>query len=633
MHYPTIKTYTTGICRLLFAAVILALPASAQQPAKTGQLNITDIRLDYPSPNIPYYHFKAVLQLPHPSIIEVEAAIDGKPLRATDLRKTDGLETPARPPIASRSPSGYSMAQDGSVYEQPQVIGWARWEPGKTYTVRLTVRLKKTAHASKDDVILSAVKTLRAPAGPAVFSTKWKNYKAVVVSETAGISRTNEPVKALLAFYPDEQHGLVKEVRVVAIDPETHAATEVSSQVFDVQQHLQEDDRAPDKNGKPTRAVPLWLPTVTAQVAFSATVPARQSRVYLIYYNNADAPAPRYGSDLQTTGKMPGLQVRNNTFSLTLHPKSGHLDEVKLNSLPQAPLFHHLETNGAIHWNPDVYIPPRPWTHTSDWSPPAHMHSVTGPVITQSEIWGPMPQVPEVDASVRYEFFPGVPYFIASTSMRINETVNCLALRNAEMVFKRELITHAAWYDVIRDTVITCDVQHMPDLTDLRMEADVPWIAFYNETTGIGFAGIQLEYANAGLESGPRLLNPFFYITAGPWIYWARGLSHTYLSSNMQQVVPAMKGSMFSEKWAYLVYRTNEGSTPYAPVQAWQKRLQHPLRLQLVEEVDQRVSRTLEEVYMNNGKSGWEGRQNKKMHEAAKDSTHTIDTAPSEFFD
>ena len=33
--------------------------------------------------------------------------------------------------------------------------------------------------------------------------------------------------------------------------------------------------------------------------------------------------------------------------------------------------------------------------------------------------------------------------------MRINETVNALALRNAEMVFKREMITHAAWYDVI----------------------------------------------------------------------------------------------------------------------------------------------------------------------------------------
>jgi hypothetical protein len=47
-------------------------------------------------------------------------------------------------------------------------------------------------------------------------------------------------------------------------------------------------------------------------------------------------------------------------------------------------------------------------------------------------------------------------------------------------------------------------------------------------------------------------------------------------------------------------------------VLAWQKKLTHPLRLQLVEEVDDRVSTTLGEVYMNEGKSGWEGRKNKK---------------------
>jgi hypothetical protein len=69
---------------------------------------------------------------------------------------------------------------------------------------------------------------------------------------------------------------------------------------------------------------------------------------------------------------------------------------------------------------------------------------------------------------------------------------------------------------------------------------------------------------------------------------------------------------MFSEKWAYLVYKTEGGDKPYAPVIAWQKKLTHPLRLQLVEEVDDRVSTSLEEVYMNDGKSGWEGRKNKK---------------------
>jgi len=152
-------------------------------------------------------------------------------------------------------------------------------------------------------------------------------------------------------------------------------------------------------------------------------------------------------------------------------------------------------------------------------------------------------------------------------------------------------------------------VTQMPDLTDLKMEADVPWITFYNEKTGVGFAGIQLSYANAGLESSPRLLNPFFYITGGPWIYWARALSLSFLSSNMQQMIPAMKGNVFSEKWAYLVYETDKGGKPYAPVIELQKKLTNPLRVQLVEEVDDRVSKTVTEIFIDKGKSGWEGRE------------------------
>jgi hypothetical protein len=34
--------------------------------------------------------------------------------------------------------------------------------------------------------------------------------------------------------------------------------------------------------------------------------------------------------------------------------------------------------------------------------------------------------------------------------------------------------------------------------------------------------------------------------------------------------------------------------------------------MQLVEEVDERVSKTLQEVFMDKGKSGWEGRDTHK---------------------
>ena len=406
-----------------------------------------------------------------------------------------------------------------------------------------------------------------------------------------------------------------REIRVASFDPVTHEVKEVVSQVYDIQKYLVEDDLAPDENGKPTRDVPVWYPTVTAKVSFLADVPARESRIYHVYYGNEDAMVQFYKSDLVVQGEAPGMRIENNKLSIALHPNSGHLDQITLKSKPDFPLYHRKETNGAIHWNPEVYTPPRPWTHTSDWDPPQNVNFWSGPVISTSEVWGNLLEIPEVDASVRYDFFPGKPYFISSTVLRINETVHTIAVRNAEIVIKRELITHAAWYDVIRDSVVVYDVVKMPELMDLLMEADVPWITFYNDKEGVGFAGIQLSYANAGLESAPRLLNPFFYITGGPWIYWARALSLSFLSSNMQQMIPAMKGNVFSEKWAYLVYETEKGAQPYAPVLEWKEALTNPLRIQLVEEVDERVSRTVTELFVEEGRTGWEGRETGRHHE------------------
>jgi hypothetical protein len=225
-----------------------------------------------------------------------------------------------------------------------------------------------------------------------------------------------------------------------------------------------------------------------------------------------------------------------------------------------------------------------------------------------SEIYDQMRGIPEVDASVRYEFYPGVPYIISSTTTRINETIHCVALRNAEIVFKRELLNKMMWPDAVRGKIMEYDVLHMPDLTDIKMEADVPWIVLYNDTTNIAFAGIQLEYMNTGLENRERMLNPYMYVTGGPWIYWSRALSLSFLSSNMQQMIPVLKGNFFAEKWAYLTYKIAAGQSPYQQAQEWMRKLKNPLRIHLVEEVDDRVSKAVQEVYMDEGKSGWENR-------------------------
>jgi hypothetical protein len=589
----------------LITVVAFALCAGSAVHAQT--LKLVKLELNYPSPAIPYYHLKADIDLPAASMIEVELLVNGKTLRYTDLRSEHDLGDVTHPHLTNRPPSGSGLSQDNFVYKNPSIIGWVKWESGKQYDVKLSVRMKKELLPSKNDALLSASQKIVAPAA-VVFDDAWKSYKSIVLSETAGFDRKAEAVEVLLPFYPDEVNDLKREIRVVSFDPQTKTVTEVPSQVYDIQQYLKEDDLAPDKDGKPTRQIPVWMPTVTARVAFLADVPAKTSRVFFVYYNNKQAMVKTYKTDLQVQGEAPGLQVDNEFLSVILHPKSGHFDQLTLKNKPDYPLFHRKETNGAIHWNPEIYTPPVPWTHTSDWDPPPHVQSLIGPVISFSDVWGSLREIPQVDASVRYEFYPGKPYFISTTHLRINETVQSIALRNAEIVFKRELITDAAWYDVIRDSVIVFDVTKMPDLTDIKMQDDVPWISFYNKKTGIGFAGIQLNYSNGGLENRTRLLNPFFYITGGPWIYWARALSLSFLSSNMQQMIPVMKGNFFSEKWAYLVYETQKGDKPFAPVLEWQKKLTNPLRIQLVEEVDDRVSKTVTELFIEKGKTGWEGR-------------------------
>jgi hypothetical protein len=162
-----------------------------------------------------------------------------------------------KPVLSHRPPSGYGLSQDGTLYHHPHLVGWVKWEPGMEYELRITVRMKKNIHASDEDTFLSATRKLKAPEGIEVFDNAWKNYKAIVVSETAGIDRKGEPVEVLLPFYPDEAEHLTREIRVVSVDPETFKISEVPSQVYDQLKFLEEDDLDPDENGNPTREIPL----------------------------------------------------------------------------------------------------------------------------------------------------------------------------------------------------------------------------------------------------------------------------------------------------------------------------------------------------------------------------------------
>jgi hypothetical protein len=326
-------------------------------------------------------------------------------------------------------------------------------------------------------------------------------------------------------------------------------------------------------------------------------------------------PAPGLTFD-KANDKVRGVPIviENEKIKVSLHPHSGALNELTLKSKPNVMLYHKMETNGSVHWAPEAYPPPRPWTHTSDWMQP-DFQSWQGPVVVTTMARAPLPVIPEVDASVSYKFYANLPYILTTTSTRVNEPLAVQAMRNGEAVFKRDLITHLAWFDPVENKVKTVELDKIADLDEIIMEENTPWLSFFNPKTGVAFGGIQIESSISGLEQQPRIVNPYFYCIVGPVVYWSRAMNLTFTSSAPQLKIEVPKGTQFWEKWAYVLYEPQPGDNPHASLIEWQKKLTNPLRVRLTEEVEQRVPTVGTEIYIDPSKTGWEGRETRKPKE------------------
>jgi hypothetical protein len=398
-----------------------------------------------------------------------------------------------------------------------------------------------------------------------------------------------------------------RELRVVKYDWKSKTHSEVPFQILDVSNVPNEEPPMYNENGE--RKPATFMPTGSATIAILANAPASASSVYLIFYGSPDASSPAYSSDLVVAGNTPGVTVDNGYFHLKLHDDSGMLDEVTLKSKPEHTFVHKKETNGAIHWNPDCYAPPRAWVHLSDWKPGLYdfeYEEQRGPVVFRTRRWGDMPLMPEVAVSMEYEFYAGVPYFLARSSMQIRHDVAVQALRNAEIVFARESFSEAAWWDAEHRRIETRHIVSQPDLTEWTLPDTTPWLAFFDREKQAGFAGMQGHYANGSLVGDLRTYNPYMYITTGPWVYWTRALAYPYGSRNPQQLIKVEAGSVFFEEWAYLPFALGENdATRFSEVNGWYKRFSNPLLVHLEDPTDPRMQ-VPEEIYIEPKATGWE---------------------------
>lgn len=404
----------------------------------------------------------------------------------------------------------------------------------------------------------------------------FKYYATVIVSNDTPEPRVDEPVHQPMAVYADRVTDPTKEVRVVHVDG-AGAHREIPSQVYGV--HVW--DRFTDKHCQPT---------CNFDVAFLASADAYSTGTYLIFYGNEKAEAPVYETDLKVTGEGFALRIENKYYAVNLHDVSGSIFDVAVKQGVNQVFAHGLETNGSVNWNPDIYAPPVPWNHISDWAPPEEYAVEVGPVFCMVKRWGAMPMYDDVLCSATYAFYAGYKPILIETTMELTRPRDVLALRNGEIVVNKELATDVAWKN-IDGTVGTSAVIDLPrhPICGKRLHRNTPWVVLYNRNLRAAIGVVYVSDVNIRKDGGLTREDPHLYIHHGPWIYVARPILYTFVGNNPQRVMHAYGNTLNYEKLAWIPYAMDGEERAFEPMEEADACLRSPLNRRVYLDTDRRV--------------------------------------------
>ena len=429
------------------------------------------------------------------------------------------------------------------------------WRPATTYRVELT--LEDVKGGKRIPLAWSG----KSPAGKGYWDPAWRNYLSLVLSEENGVARRGYPVHATVGVISSYIRS-ADEVRVVRAERRGGdvAYREVPSQVYDLV--AWNDPKVlgiEEKDAKTGRPVLRYHPTTSFSVAFLADLEPRTKATYLVFFNNPGAPKPAYKTDLSVRkGRLLGRTIENGFYRITLQEKSGVIYEI-VEKTTGLKLEHKLETNGAVHWNPDIYAPPHAWYHSSDWSDPK-ADEVAGPVFYSLNLKGALPFPKGVDVGIRYHFYAGSPYVIVETVTEVENDMFVMALRDAEVVFNKAVFTKAAFKESGATEVLDLARTKMHPAHAAVLRPDTPWVSFFDEAKGIGFASLYLDLATPNLNGGQSsLAQPFIYIENGPWYYVSRGFVYSFATNNQTRMLPVKGGSVYYERNAWLAFPYPKG--------------------------------------------------------------------------
>lgn len=486
------------------------------------------IRFGWPTPATPYYflHLQAVELKEDTEVIGV--TINGKRNRDFEAFNDDKA---CVPPVLHTA----AAKRDLKIR-----IDWTR---GETFEVAVILKQGERTVELKD------IYTAETDHG--YWNKDWKYYAAHVVKEPAGIDRENEPVHAVLAVYMDRVTDLARELRVVEINSETGDAQEIRSQVYSTTNW----DKWQNINCQPTS---------TVQVAFLASVPAHEQKVYLFFYGNPNAAAPQYETDLRVSGEGYGLTIENEYYTVKLHKDSGSIDEILPKNRKGLTYCHHLETNGALQWNPGIYAPPKTWMHASDWVNPEDFTVTVGPIFVMVKRFNPIVDYEEVECSLTYVFYSHNQSMSIESNIDVTKDLDVVALRNGSVVLNKETTGDFAWKDVdheVKNVHIT-DMPRHP-VKAMTFDAKTPWFAFYNRNEGNALGVVNHKFNGVRRQGGLIEWEPHYYLHWGPWFYVSRPIIYTFTSNNPQRVMHMTAGTSFYEQYELMPFDVKKGMTEY----------------------------------------------------------------------